>query len=64
MVELVSACIISAFGVGWCSTRYPWMSFVQMLAIAVFVGVAGVETMLRTVEFCLVPFMVGNSTRE
>ena len=56
MVEPVSKSIASAFGVGWCSAWYPWVAFIHMLAVAVFIRVAGVEAMLGAVEFDLVPF--------
>ena len=56
MVELVGKRIASAFRIGWCSAWDPWMTFVHMLAVAVFIGVTGVEAMFGAVELDLVPF--------
>ena len=56
MVEPISKCIASAFGVCWCSAWDPWMAFIHMLAVAVFVLVACVEAMLGAIKFDLVPF--------
>ena len=57
VIELVGRSIATAFGVGQSCPRHPWMAFVHMLVVAVFVWVAGVEPMLWAVEFNLVPFL-------
>ena len=46
MVELVGVGIAPSFGVGWCCTSDPWMTFVEVFFVAVLVGMADVESML------------------
>ena len=57
MINLVRISAVSTLGVAQGCSWYPWMPFVHMLAIAVFIGVTGIVTMLGTVEFDLVPFL-------
>ena len=59
MIELVSMSGVSPFGVGWSGTWNPWMPFVCMFAVAVFVRVAAVEAMLGATEFHLMPPLFG-----
>ena len=59
VIELVSMSGVSPFGVGWSGTWNPWMPFVCMFAVAVFVRVAAVEAMLGATEFHLTPPLSG-----
>ena len=57
MVEFISMSSVSSLCVGDGRTWCPWVSFVHVLAIAVFIRVAGVEAMLGAAEFNLVTFL-------
>ena len=55
VIELFSKCSASAHGVGCSCTWDPWVTFVDVLVVAVCVGVADVETVLGAIELDLVP---------
>ena len=44
MIEFVSKGSASAHGIGCSCTWDPWVTFVDVLVVAVFVGVADVES--------------------
>ena len=56
MIKFISISVVSTLGVANCRSWYPWVPLVNVLAIAIFIRVTGVVTMLGTVEFHLIPF--------
>ena len=46
MIEFVSKCVASSFGVGWDRASNSQMTLVEVFVVAVFVGLTGVESML------------------
>ena len=56
MIEFISISVVSSPSIAESCSWYPWMPFVHMLSIAIFIGVAGIITMFGTVEFDLAPF--------
>ena len=55
VIEFVSKCSASTFGVCCCGTGDPWVAFVSVLVVAVVVVVADIKTVFGAVELDLVP---------
>ena len=59
VIELVCMSGVSTSGVGQSGPGDPWMPLVHVFAVAIFVGMAAVESMLGAMEFHLMPPLSG-----